>query len=333
MFLSLSSMSFPLNNYDFKETKMNTLEKIKLSKALQQAIIARDKSKKPLEKLKFSKEVQSLRQQLGLITVINSKDKISTTETKNNETKVIDEKTLNTDLSAFKTETETFSQTAHRYFNEYLKGNIVKTEIGDVYLLGSTWQEMKRGLPSDEIKCQLIPYVPQILSSGNYDGKRPLTKERNDNFIAFHAFSKEVTIVDKRVLARVTVGERDNGQYIFTAYSLHRAIFDSIEKNKNLLQGYQVGSLSLARGHAITSDEVTLNLLDDIVNNDDGWNIEILSITDLNGNPIDLDQLDKAANTEENPQSSPNLAAETDVDNPNPSDKELLAEFNKEKLR
>lgn len=61
--------------------------------------------------------------------------------------------------------------------------------------------------------------------------------------------------------------------------------------------------------------------------------LKFYQLTDLNGNPIDLDYLDKAANTEENPQSSPNLAAETDVDNPNHSDEELLAEFNKEKLR
>ncbi|KGQ34384.1 hypothetical protein [Gallibacterium anatis] len=61
---------------------MNTLEKLKLSKALQQAIIARDKSRKPLEKLKFSKEVQSLRQQLGMMVAINSKDKITRQEQK-----------------------------------------------------------------------------------------------------------------------------------------------------------------------------------------------------------------------------------------------------------
>ncbi|WIM82980.1 hypothetical protein [Gallibacterium anatis] len=61
---------------------MNNLEKLKLMKALRQAIIARDKSRKPLEKLKCLKEVQSLRQQLGMMVAINSKDKITRQEQK-----------------------------------------------------------------------------------------------------------------------------------------------------------------------------------------------------------------------------------------------------------
>lgn len=50
-----------------ENNKMNALEKMKLNQALKKALDARNMALNALQKLKLSKEVQELRQQLGLV--------------------------------------------------------------------------------------------------------------------------------------------------------------------------------------------------------------------------------------------------------------------------
>ena len=77
---------------------------------------------------------------------------------------------------------------AKSYFKEELKGKVVKTVIGDVHIIGSTFSEMKRNTNKDMIKARLISHIVDILKNGQYLGKEGLNKERNDSFIAFHFF-------------------------------------------------------------------------------------------------------------------------------------------------
>lgn len=245
---------------------MEPLEKIKLVGELHKKINARNAEKDPIKKMALTNEVLEL--QKILVGDIDEKE--------------IDVEKINTDLSSYLAKEPIF-EAVRNYYRENLQGKFIQTEIGRVFLSGATWQKMKSGLKSDEVKAALIPYVPFILK-GTYDGRRELTKERRDRYIAFHAFSRAVKIGTIIVNARVTVGETENHQYEYIAYSLHYS-----ESTKAILPVAQVDSLrgqnSLAGENNLTLGNV---LLDNADVNIDGWNIEIISITDLNGDPIIL---------------------------------------------
>jgi hypothetical protein len=111
-------------------------------------------------------------------------------------------------------------EAAKAFFKAELQGKVVKTVIGDVHMTGGGFREMKRGMKSDELKARLLPSVPDILSSGRYDGRSELHKPRNDGYVAFHFFEKEVELDALIVTAGVNVGERNDKALTYTAYGL-----------------------------------------------------------------------------------------------------------------
>ncbi|UNU73304.1 hypothetical protein LU293_09615 [Moraxella nasovis] len=108
------------------------------------------------------------------------------------------------------------------YFDKYLKGKSFDTVIGKVHVLGSSWQKkLKHGIKTDHLRAKAIPFIPDILTKGVYEGKQDLGKIRNDTYVAFHSFTKELDIDDEKVFARLLVGERANNEYKFVAYSIY----------------------------------------------------------------------------------------------------------------
>jgi len=108
------------------------------------------------------------------------------------------------------------------YFNSELIGKYVNTIIGKVWLLGSSRGKMiyGRGKRSIEIKSKIIPFVPEILKQGKYKGRDELYKQRNDAYVAFHAFTKDITTDGYVFNVRIYVGERENNRYEFVAYDM-----------------------------------------------------------------------------------------------------------------
>lgn len=104
---------------------------------------------------------------------------------------------------------------ARAYFKEHLQGTTVQTVAGPVRIIGTSWKEMRRGMKSDGLRAALIPHVIEILTGGNYHGREPLNKQRDDPFVAFHFFEKTVNALGMRVTAGVNVGERADGMLVY----------------------------------------------------------------------------------------------------------------------
>lgn len=214
----------------------------------------------------------------------------------------LDVSKVDTDLSIYQQNGESLFDAAKSFYREQLQGKWVNTEIGKVHLLGSTWQKMKMDTKHDDIKIRLIPFVPQILK-GKYKGNQLTYKDRTDGFVRFHAFSKQIKLDGTTLQAKVLVGERETGEFIFTAYSLHKEVMDSVDYEYDYpLQGTQGNSLSpIGDNHAFDSVGCNVNdnninvntnvVFDSIADGQDGWNIEIVKVTDKDGNDITAEYL------------------------------------------
>lgn len=151
---------------------------------------------------------------------------------------------------------------------------------------------MKQGMPTDDIKAKLIPFVADILKNGQYEGRKDLKKTpTNQSYIAFHSFIKDGIIIDnKEIQARIFVGERNDGVYEFVAYSLHHN--NGVMDNTNPASFTQVNARGLAgfgtdktvANNVQKNAYVVNSIFDNIKDGKDGWNIEIISI---NGAPFD----------------------------------------------
>ncbi len=173
---------------------------------------------------------------------------------------------------------------AKSYFKEELKGKVVKTVIGDVHIIGSTFSEMKRNTNKDMIKARLISHIVDILKNGQYLGKEGLNKERNDSFIAFHFFEMDgLKVGEYTVNAGVTVAQRKEGQLEFdlSAYGLGH----SLEKRWLKRKGESV--VSGQKPEIDSPIEPEKPVLDSTIESDSNFvNIIILKVTDLDGNEI-----------------------------------------------
>lgn len=188
------------------------------------------------------------------------------------------------DLSVYTEKYDDLRTAVHEFFKENLKGKVVKTVIGDVHILGSSWQKkLKQNVHIDEIKAKSIPFIPQILMQGDYEGRTLKNKVRKDDYIAFHAFNKEIQIDDNNVIVRLLVGERENNQYEFVVYSLYpnkKSMLDAIE-NPTMVAS-ENAEIMLGSEHILHDDDDDVNMLDDVRDGKSGWNIEIVSITPIN---------------------------------------------------
>lgn len=109
-------------------------------------------------------------------------------------------------------------QAAKSYYDSYLRGTTAfRKDIGEVQFTGSGWQKFKRGLPTDEVKMQLLPSVKSVIENGEYRGRSPLDKPRNDNIVAFHYFQGPVQIGEKIYDVGVSVAEDNKGNLFYNA--------------------------------------------------------------------------------------------------------------------
>lgn len=191
-------------------------------------------------------------------------------------------------------------EAAKAFFKSEMQGKIIRTVIGDVHMLGSSWREMKRGMKSDELKAKLVSLVPEILSTGTYNGRTELNKNRSDQFVAFHFFEKEM-VFDGGILvtAGVNVGERPNGEFVYTVYGIgHDGISNWIKKKAapensldaalirgELFRGPGVPSEPTAKPGSTSSPLLTMDSILDEANSNvnvesDVINIVILKVID-----------------------------------------------------
>lgn len=123
---------------------------------------------------------------------------------------------------------------AAAYFAQELQGKAVKTKIdGDmVYVLLNSKAKGKMTSRANRAAIALsIPRIPEILMQGQVGNREELSKGRDDSFIAFYEFSKELEINGANYLARIKVGERSVGGT--AAYHIGSSQLDGLNNEKN----------------------------------------------------------------------------------------------------
>jgi len=175
-------------------------------------------------------------------------------------------------------------EAAKTFYKNELQGKIVKTVIGDVWMLGSSWQKLKGDArKKEDLIAKLIPHVPTILKNGQYHGREALYKERKDRYIAFHHFLYDIELDNQTITTGVSVGERVDGQYEYVVYSLNHSGNESWKKRK--APEHQV--LDLREEPSAINANVDVfrignNILDKVNPElEMGWNIRILKVVDL----------------------------------------------------
>lgn len=270
---------------------MNVLEKMKLTAELKQTVKIRNAESNPLKKLSLAKQVQDLRKKLGLIG--NVPDTTSETLQEQNE---IDPEKINTDLDFYREDDDESYLPAVNRALKTLQGKYINTVIGKVLFNAVSTSELSLGTKANSIRAKLIPFVPRTLASGKYLGREENIKDRSNKkgkFVAFHRFEGIAQIEQQNIRHLVRVGERENGEFVFIAYH-SRALLDSI---KGMATPDTVSTIVSGRSEVATPfGQDYTPILDDMQY--DFWGIEILEITDLNGNPISLD--DEPSRNEEN---------------------------------
>ncbi|MDR2059908.1 MAG: hypothetical protein LBQ29_00730, partial [Acinetobacter sp.] len=78
------------------------------------------------------------------------------------------------------------------YFNEHLNGKVVQTKIGLVRI-----NSRSRGKVHDrmrDVKYLAIPYIPEVLMTGDVGDLVPLNKEREDSAVGYYHFTKGIKL-------------------------------------------------------------------------------------------------------------------------------------------
>ncbi len=106
-------------------------------------------------------------------------------------------------------------EAARTYYQENLKGRVIKSVIGPVQVNGTGWKKAKQGMKSDLLKAKLIEFVREILESGVAGARQAPHKPRVDGFVAFYFIQKQVQVGDLLVTAGVTVAEDEKGNLFY----------------------------------------------------------------------------------------------------------------------
>ena len=78
------------------------------------------------------------------------------------------------------------------YFNNYLNGKLVRTKIGIVRI-----NSKSRGKVHDrmrDVKFLAIPYIPEVLMTGDVSDLIPLNKDRDDSAVGYYEFRKSIKL-------------------------------------------------------------------------------------------------------------------------------------------
>lgn len=213
-----------------------------------------------------------------------------------------------------------FKEAVQRILKSY-QGKYVNTSIGRVLFNAVSSSELQLGTKENKIRASLVAFVPQTLQEGNYQGRLPLenpsqkSKEKG-KFVAFHSFQNTVVIDNKEINHVVKVGERENGEFVFIAYH-SKAAFDQTNWKETYQAPDTVSRIKAGRSEAenvsldnnIMHDAKNVNtVFDDIEDGKEGWNIEIISIRELDA-PIDQSGEEGEPEGDENKQPIPAPAA------------------------
>ena len=159
------------------------------------------------------------------------------------------------------------------YFNEHLLGKSVKTAIGLVRISSKS-----RGKIHDrmrDVKYLAIPYIPEVLMTGEISDLVPLHKDREDSSEGFYHFTKDIVLKEFTLKIQLKVSLDEHGNLLY---------YLGASKQKNLLTDFITGSRPQSAEVGFDSIEAQA---------DQEINIEILSITDKEGHELSEEEVFK----------------------------------------
>lgn len=159
------------------------------------------------------------------------------------------------------------------YFNEHLLGRSVKTAIGLVRISSKS-----RGKIHDrmrDVKYLAIPYIPEVLMTGEISDLVPLHKDREDSSEGFYHFTKDIALQEFTLKIQLKVSLDEHGNLLY---------YLGASKQKNLLTDFITGSRPQSAEVGFDSIEAQA---------DQEINIEILSITDKEGHELSEEEVFK----------------------------------------
>ncbi len=118
---------------------------------------------------------------------------------------------------------------AKKYYSSNFQGKTADSPAGKVRFSGKGWNKLKRGLPTDRLKVQIIPAIKDIIERGEYHGREELYSERSDDVVAFHFFTGNVVVGDKTVQAGVSVAEDSRGNLFYNLNHDTDALWEKIK--------------------------------------------------------------------------------------------------------
>ena len=158
------------------------------------------------------------------------------------------------------------------YFNEYLNGKVVNTKIGLVRI-----NSKSRGKVHDrmrDVKYLAIPYIPEVLMTGDVGDLVPLNKERDDSAVGYYEFKKSKILENYTLNITLKVALDSDGNLLY---------YLGASKEKANLR-----TISHARsttGSKVGFDSITSH-------DDDEINIEV-QVLDKDGNVLTEEEAEK----------------------------------------
>lgn len=196
-------------------------------------------------------------------------------------------------------------QAAQSYLRDNLQGKVIttvdnkKVHFNRNQSVDHFSHDARKGL----LEAKAVTKIAEVFSSGEFIERQSLTKHRQDDFIAFHVYRKRVAIDNLNVLMQVKAGERENGELEVTGKLIgytHK-VFDSISMNSGASPVLTSPDGKRPSGdYATTHADNGTAIFDDAQEGND-YLIEILEITDLEGNPVSLDEEPSLAPNDSNP--------------------------------
>lgn len=187
------------------------------------------------------------------------------------------------------------------YFDDYLQGKTVNTKIGLVRISSKSKGKIHDRMR--DTKYLAIPYIPEVLMTGDVSDLVSLNKDRTDNVAGYYHFTKtkELDEYNLNIMLKVALDERGNLLYFLGASKIKNGFDEAI---KNPLTDYLTGSRphsaevgflktnlwTVSHARSTTGSKVGFDSIESYDDNEINLYVQVL---DKNGNVLTENEAEK----------------------------------------
>lgn len=177
-------------------------------------------------------------------------------------------------------EYENVLKASKAYFTDKLQDRAVNTKIGIVRISSKSKGKIHDRMR--DVKYLAIPFIPEILLTGEVGDFVPLHKDRTDSAEGFFEFVKIVDLESFKVLIRLKVSQDSHGNLLY---------FLAAQKNKNPNDHITSSKLHGANPGSEEHGFDSITLADSTSQTGEEINIEFVEVHDAAGKVVTLEQL------------------------------------------